>query len=1083
MDNQSNEKIKMKLGGMTCASCALKIETKIKGMEGVNSSVVNFANEEAVVDYDPNKTDYNKFNKAIRDLGYKSSLSKMDIKITEEISPDQFNALSSQVSNIKGVHDVRKNYEAKKLFIEFNDLQIGESRLYSEIKNLGFKIEKSAGVIDKEVEAHRNEMRYRLRILTISFIFTLIITPISWFVQPSFTRNLFLFFLAIANYGIAGSFFLTGAFKSLRNKSANMDVLVALGTTTALVYSILTTFLISGNTFYEAMSMILSFLLIGKYFEHKTKGQTSEAIKKLIGLQPKTATLLKDGKEVEIPIEEIEVGDVLIVRPGEKIPVDGKIVKGKTKIDESMITGESKYVKKRIEDEVIGATVNQTGLIHFKAEKIGKDTLLHQIIDFVKEAQSKKPEKQKLADKVSNYFVPTVVLIAISAFLFWYFIMGIGLELSLLVFTSIVVISCPCALGLAIPTAVMVGTGKGAENGILLKGGDSLEAINNINTIVFDKTGTLTVGKPKVTTIFTEFDLTGRGLNATELLYFAGSAELGSEHTIGNAIVEEANQRGLNLRSPSEFEAIPGKGILASIDDKRLLIGNKKLMKDRGLSIKGFSSKYNELQQKGITTILISVDDKINGIIGISDKIKEQAPYALKKLREKGIDTYMLTGDNQQTAINIGKELGFKEKQILAEILPNEKAQTIKNLQESNENRIVGMVGDGINDAPALAQADVGIAIGSGTDIAIETADIVLMRGDLRNVVAAINLSEKTYKKMVTNLMWAFIYNIIGIPIAAGLLYGITGYFLPPYLAAVFMALSSISVVTNALLLKRYDPKTPQQIEEERLLKSEETVIDPICGMDILPGKSIEYEYEEKKYYFCSPNCEKEFKRNPDKYKNFENIDPKLMHKDTKDEDLVEDPVCGMKGKSETWTKYEYEGSDYYFCSNHCVEKFKEEPEKYIYDKNEKPIENQRDLKKDKDDTVEKRVLTCQKCDYIEEIPTHCGKPMHKEGSQLVCWMGAECGAQPIPEHHDKPMIIKNLKNSNKKKNYKKSKKEENEKMKKLVCSECGEEMEIPKHCGKPMHKEGNQLVCWMGAECGAQPIPEHHGKAMEIVE
>ena len=956
MGAESTEKVKIKLSGMTCANCAFKIETKLKGLEGVNNSVVNFANEEATVEYNSNKTNYEDFNKAIRDLGYKATLAKIDLKIIDSITENKFNDLINSVKKIEGIHDVRGNYKANKLFIEFNELKLDENKIITSTKKLGFKIEKTAGVMDKEIEQHKKEMNYRLRILGISLIFTLIITPISWFVDESFTRNLGLFFLALVNYTVAGSFFLIGAYKSLKNKSTNMDVLVVLGTTTALVYSVLTTFLIEGKTFYEAMSMILSFLLVGKYFEHKTKGQTSEAIKKLIGLQPKTATLLKDGQEIEIPIEEIEVGDILIVRPGEKIPVDGKVIKGKTKVDESMITGESRYIKKEIESEVIGVTVNQTGLIQIQTEKVGKDTLLFQIINFVKEAQSKKAAKQQLADKVSNYFVPVVVLIALGAFLYWYVIAQIGLELSLLVFTSIVVISCPCALGLAIPTAVMVGTGKGAENGILLKGGDSLEAISTINTIVFDKTGTLTVGKPKVSAIFTEKDLEGQGYDDNELLFFAGSAEMGSEHPLGQAIIEEANQRGLTLETPTDFDAIPGKGIRTSVKNKTILIGNEKLITDNQISFDAYKNKYNEFQHQGITTILISIENKIRGIIGISDKLKDQAPYALEKLRERGLDIYMITGDNKQTAYSIGRMLKIDEDHILAEVLPNDKAITIQKLQESNDHKIVGMVGDGINDAPALAQADVGIAIGSGTDIAIETADIVLMRGDLRNVVSAINLSKKTYKKMITNLFWAFIYNLIGIPIAAGILYYATGFFLPPYLAAVFMASSSVSVVTNALFLKRYEPKTPQQIEEERLLISQEKVTDPVCGMEIDPRRAIEYEYNDKIYHFCSPNCESHFKRDPERFKNYDAMNPKLMQMKNPDESKQKEIVI-------------------------------------------KNIQ-----KKEEDNKMGK--LKCVECGLEQELPMHCGQAMHKEGDQLVCWMGASCGAQPIPEHHGKPMEV-----------------------------------------------------------------------------
>jgi len=953
---ESTEKVKIKLSGMTCANCAYKIETKLKGLEGVNSSVVNFANEEATVEFNPDTTNYDDFNKAIRGLGYKSSLAKIDLKVIDFLTEEEFNDFSKNVKSIEGIYEVRGNFKANKLFIEFNELKLDENKIFSSIKKLGYRIEKVAGIMDKEVEKHKKEMRYRLRILIISLAFTLIITPISWFLGESFIRNLVLFFFGFSNYAIAGSFFLIGAYKSLKNKSANMDVLVALGTTTALVYSILTTFLIEGNTFYEAMSMILSFLLIGKYFEHKTKGQTSEAIKKLIGLQPKTATLLKGTEEIEIPIEEIEIGDVLIVRPGEKIPVDGKVVKGKTKVDESMITGESRYVKKEINSEVIGATVNQTGLIHMVTEKVGKDTLLFQIIDFVKEAQSKKAAKQKLADKVSNYFVPIVVLIAIGAFIYWYLIAQIGIELSLLVFTSIVVISCPCALGLAIPTAVMVGTGKGAENGILLKGGDSLEAIKTINTVVFDKTGTLTVGKPKVSVLFAEKDLNGQGYDDNELLFFAGSAEMGSEHPLAQAIIEEANQRGLALESPTDFDAIPGKGLITNIKNKQVMIGNEKLINENNISLENFKNKYNELQQQGITTILISIENQIRGIIGISDKIKDQAPYALDKLREKGLEIYMITGDNKQTALSIGKDLKIDENHILAEVLPNEKAITIQKLQESDDHKVVGMVGDGINDAPALAQADVGIAIGSGTDVAIETADIILMRGDLRNVVSAINLSKKTYKKMITNLFWAFIYNLIGIPIAAGILYYVTGFFLPPYIAAVFMATSSVSVVTNALFLKRYEPKTPQQIEEEKLLLSQKKVVDPVCGMEIDPRRAIEYEYKYKIYHFCNPNCEAHFKRDPERFKDYDAMDPKLMQ---------------MKSSN----------------------------------KNEKKEEKNQNIQKKEDDKKMGK-LKCLECGIEQELPMHCGQPMHKEGNQLVCWMGASCGAQPIPEHHSKPMEV-----------------------------------------------------------------------------
>lgn len=945
---ETNKQMNLKLGGMTCANCALKIESKLNSLDGVGTAVVNFATEEATVEYNSNTTGFNNFKEAIRDLGYKASLAKIDLKVETELIEEKFNNFVNQVREIEGIYDIRENYKASKMFIEFNESEIDETKVFSKIKKVGtplnIEISISAGAMDMEIIQHKKEMRYRLRILSISIVFSFIIAPISWFVPDSFERNFLLFFLALANFVICGSFFLIGAYKALKNKSTNMDVLIALGTSTALIYSIYITFsLTTGNTFYEAMSMIITFLLMGKYLEHKTKGQTSEAIKKLIGLQPKTATIIKDGEEIEIPIEEIEVGDVLVVRPGEKIPVDGIVVQGTTKIDESMITGESKYVKKEVDSGVIGATVNQTGLIHIMTEKIGKDTLLFQIIDFVKQAQGRKAAKQELADAISKKFVPAVIIIAIIAFLFWFFIgteifselQPTKFESSLLVFTSVVVIACPCALGLAIPTAVMVGTGIGAETGLLIKGGDSLESVSTINTIVFDKTGTLTVGRPKVSVIFTEKDLTETGYDDNDLLFYAGSAEMGSEHPLGRSIIEEANQRNLKLDSPTDFDAIPGKGIKTTIKGKIVFIGNEKLMADNNISSDDYKAKFEEFQQQGITTILISIDNAVRGVIGISDKMKDQAPYALEKLREMGIEIYMITGDNMQTALTIGKLLKIDEKHILAEVMPNDKALNVQKLQNSGDKVVVGMVGDGINDAPALAQADVGIAIGSGTDVAIETADIVLMRGDIRNVVSAINLSKKTYRKMITNLFWAFIYNIIGIPIAAGVLYGVfrlitgTGFFLPPYLAAVFMATSSVSVVMNALFLKRFDPRTPQQVEEEsRLL--EDKVLDPICGMEIVPSRSIEFKYKGESFHFCSASCEKEFKSDPEKYKDYEHSDPKFMHKGVAEEDLVIDPVCGMEILPSYSIEHVYKEKKYYFCAQSCVEDFKLEPEKYL---------------------------------------------------------------------------------------------------------------------------------------------------------
>jgi Cu+-exporting ATPase len=601
---------------------------------------------------------------------------------------------------------------------------------------------------------------------------------------------------------IAGYRFYTVGFSRLVKREPNMDSLIALGTAAAFIYGIYAIIRIlngyheyAHDLYFESAGVIITLILLGKYLESVTKGKTSEAIKKLMGLAPKTAIVIHDGKEIVIPIEEVEVGDIILVKPGEKIPVDGEVTEGRTSIDESMLTGESIPVEKNPGDTVIGASINKNGTIKFKATKVGKDTALSQIIKLVEDAQGSKAPIAKMADIIASYFVPVVIAIAIIAGLAW-FISGKSVIFSLTIFISVLVIACPCALGLATPTAIMVGTGKGAENGVLIKSGEALETAHLIKTVVFDKTGTITEGNPIVTDIIT----TGQ-VDLTELLRLSASAEKGSEHPLGEAIVNKAKEQNLELLNVDNFEAIPGHGIEVSIEGKNMLLGNKKLMDDRKIEIT-LQEESNRLAEEGKTPMYVTIDNRLAGIIAVADIMKPSSKRAIDALHNMGIEVVMITGDNKRTAEAIAKQTGIDR--VLAEVLPQDKADEIKKLQ--SEGKKVAMVGDGINDAPALAQADIGIAIGSGTDVAMESADIVLMRSDLMDVPTAIQLSKQTIRNIKQNLFWAFAYNSAGIPIAAGLLYLLGGPLLNPMIAAGAMAFSSVSVLTNALRLKRFKP-------------------------------------------------------------------------------------------------------------------------------------------------------------------------------------------------------------------------------------------------------------------------------------
>jgi Cu+-exporting ATPase len=635
--------------------------------------------------------------------------------------------------------------------------------------------------------------------LTVPIIF---LTYVS--LLPTQINNYLLFALDLPIQFYFGLRFYHGTYDAIRNRMGNMDSLIALGTSAAWVYSTVVTFFPSllsySSVFYDTAAAIVTLILAGRYLEHLSKGRASEAVRKLMDMQPKLAHVVREGQEIEISVEQIEVDDIFIVRPGEKVPVDGTVSEGHSSIDQSMITGESIPVEKSLNSEVIGGTINKTGLLKVKATQIGQDTTLSQIVKLVEEAQIGKAPIQRLADQVAAYFVPFVTIVAFASALSWYFLGNIGLQFSLLVFVSVTVIACPCALGVATPAALLVGTSKGAQNGVLIKSGDYLEIARKVTAIVFDKTGTLTIGKPSVTNV-----LPSVTANADNIITLAASVEKGSEHPLAEAVLREATMRSLTVIDPTEFEAIPGKGVKAKIQGKEVVLGNRKLMAELSFDLSNFEDKIREFEEDGKTLMFLAVDGKLEGVIAVADTLKEHAKEAIEELKNMGKTVVMLTGDNERTANSIARKLGIER--VLAEVLPQQKEAVIEKLQK--EGNIVAMVGDGINDAPALAKADVGIAIGSGTDVAKETGGIVLVKEDLRDVVTAIKLSKTTVRKIKQNLFWAFIYNGALIPIAAGALvpfFGAQVYTVLPFLAAGAMAFSSVTVIGNSLLLERFKP-------------------------------------------------------------------------------------------------------------------------------------------------------------------------------------------------------------------------------------------------------------------------------------
>lgn len=808
-------KDKFKIGGMTCSACANRVEKGINKMDGVKEANVNFTTETLTVDYDDSKLKSIDIENKVEKIGYKveKNIESHNYKIEGMTCSACANRIEKVTKKMLGVENSVVNFATEKLSISFDADAVTFGDIKATVEKSGYKLIREEDNIKNE-NKKVSEQSKLLKRLILSLIFTiplLTITmghmvgmPLPEIIDPMMNPFNFAMIQLILTLPVVvtGYKFYYVGFKNLFKLSPNMDSLIAIGTSAAFIYSLYGTYKIymgegayAMMLYYEASGTILALITLGKYLESVSKGKTSQAIKKLMGLAPKTATIVRNGKEAVIPIDEVIAGDIVIVKPGEKLPVDGEIIEGNTSIDEAMLTGESIPVEKTVGSKVIGASINKTGFIKYKATKVGKDTALSQIIKLVEDAQGSKAPIAKMADIIASYFVPIVIGLAIFASIAWVIAGETGV-FSLTIFIAVLVIACPCALGLATPTAIMVGTGKGAEYGVLIKGGEALEITHQIDTIVFDKTGTITEGKPVVTDIIT------RNISKDDLLVLAASSEKGSEHPLGEAIVKGAEEKNLTLKDISNFKAIPGHGIQVDIEGKTILLGNKKLMVENSIKIGSLGDESDRLAYEGKTPMYIAINKSLEGIIAVADTVKPSSKEAIENLHKMGIKVAMITGDNKKTADAIAKQVGIDI--VLSEVLPEDKANEVRKLQEKGNK--VAMVGDGINDAPALAQADIGIAIGTGTDIAIESANIVLMKGDLRDVSTAIKLSKATIRNIKQNLFWAFGYNVLGIPVAMGLLHVFGGPLLNPMIAAAAMSLSSVSVLTNALRLRGFNP-------------------------------------------------------------------------------------------------------------------------------------------------------------------------------------------------------------------------------------------------------------------------------------
>ncbi len=818
-------RVSLPIAGMTCASCVRRVERALSKVEGVGSASVNLASERAEVTYDPGKTEPGALQKAVERAGYGVRREETVLPISGMTCASCVRRVERAISKVPGVESVTVNLATERATVAYLPGVAGPAELRAAVERAGYEVgrqdaEDTDDPSDRAAEEHRRDLAALRLKFGISLAVGLLMMVVMFSPLPFPHERLYLlmFLLATPIQFWAGRQFYKGAWAAARHGTTNMNTLVAVGTTAAYLYSAFVTFFpalverlgLQPEVYYETAVVIIALILLGRYLEARAKGQTSEAIKKLLGLAPKTARVVRGGEEVDVPLDQVLVGDLLRVRPGDKVPVDGVVVEGRSSVDESMLTGESIPVEKGPGDQVIGATLNKSGTFTFRATRVGKETALAQIVGLVEQAQGSKAPIQRLADVISSYFVPAVLVLSALSFAGWFFLgPAPAFTLALQTFIAVLIIACPCALGLATPTAIMVGTGKGAEQGVLIRGGEALEGAHRVNSVVLDKTGTLTRGKPSLTDVVVSDEwLQAHGGNhetaRRELLRLAASAERGSEHPLGEAIVEAAREQAIELTSAMDFDSVAGRGIVATVDGRQVLLGNAALLRDRSVEPRELDEVAGALAQGGKTPMYATVDGVPAGIIAVADTAKPESAEAVASLRALGLEVWMLTGDNRATAKAIARQVGIAPDRVLAEVLPGQKAEKVTELQA--RGRKVAMVGDGVNDAPALAQADLGVAIGTGADVAVEASDITLVGGDLRGVVSGIALSRRTMATIRQNLFWAFAYNVVLIPVAMGALYPFFGVLLSPVLAAAAMAMSSVSVVTNSLRLRGYTP-------------------------------------------------------------------------------------------------------------------------------------------------------------------------------------------------------------------------------------------------------------------------------------
>ena len=808
MQEQNTKRGKLKILGMTCASCAANVERSLSGLQGVEKAEVNLGNETATVEYLEGKVKMADMKGAVKDAGYGVVGNEVSVKVGGMTCVMCVKALKKAVGELSGVSEVNVNLSAEKASISYDPGEVGIKDIRKAVEGAGYQFRgiegEESGDIEKEMR--ERDLRWKMIRFTVGFALAGPMMAVMYLMKftdfqidlPFFIGYLMLAITVPAFIFVTYPIFI-GAFKALRNRNLDMNVMYSMGIGVAMVSSILGTFellLTRDFMFYDTALMLAAFLMLGRFLETRAKGRTSDAIKKLIRLRPKTAIVLRGDEEVEIAIDDVEIGDRIMVKPGEKVPVDGVVEDGGSHVDESMITGEPIPPFRKKNDMVIGGTLNGKGVLVIRAEKVGRDTVLARIIRLVENAQGSRPPVQRLADRVVAYFIPVILAIAILSFAAWYLLAGESLLFSLTVLISILVVACPCALGLATPTAVTVGIGRGAELGILIKNGEALQVSERLTAVLFDKTGTLTRGKPDVT------DVIGIGLDENELLKLAGSVERNSQHPLGDAIVAETRKRKISLKRSTDFNTMGGKGVISTVSGKEVIIGNRTLFDERDISYKTSEKKILELENMGETVVLVGLDNNLRGIIAIADTVKKTTKRAVAELKGMKLKVYMITGDNGRTANAVAKRIGIEN--VLAEVLPEDKAKEVKRLQESGE--VVAFVGDGINDAPALAQADVGIAMGGGTDIAMESGDVVLMKDDMMDAVSAVRLARKVMGRIKQNLFWAFAYNTALVPLAAGGLHILFDVSFPPELAGGAMAMSSVTVVSLSLMLRGYMP-------------------------------------------------------------------------------------------------------------------------------------------------------------------------------------------------------------------------------------------------------------------------------------